>query len=104
MSLQDYSKLMSLIETDDPFYMPVNISFYTALRHGEVSGLEWSNVDLDNKTIKVTQQLIQYKKGNVRVSTPKTENSYRTIPIGDTLIKMLQFQKLLQKSVKCYLG
>ncbi|AVL01465.1 site-specific integrase [Pediococcus pentosaceus] len=84
--------------------MPINISFYTGLRRGEVSGLEWSNVDLDNKTVKVTQQLIQYKKGDVRISTPKTENSYRTIPIGDTLIKMLQFQKLLQKKRKMLFG
>lgn len=104
ISLQDYSKLMSLIEPDDPFYMPINISFYTGLRRGEVSGLEWSNIDLDNKTIKVIQQLIQYKKNDVRVSTPKTENSYRTIPIGDTLIKMLQFQKLLQKKRKMLFG
>lgn len=104
ISINQYEKLLSCMDENDPFYMPIQISFWTGLRRGEVCGLEWKNVNLVAKEIKVSQQMIQISGKVVEITTPKTKNSYRTVHISDTLNDLLKTQKLLQKKRKLALG
>lgn len=64
------------------------------LRRGEGVGLLWANVDFDNKTITITQQLARVA-GKTTKLTPKTKRSRRTIPAPDDIIDML---RALQKA------
>lgn len=58
---------------------------FTGIRRGEAFGLQWKNIDFDNKTITVERTRDRYNS-----RPPKTKNSYRTIMIDDNLIKQLK--------------
>jgi len=70
---------------------------YTGLRIGELCALQWKNIDLKNKKMKVKKTLIRIKnldenakkKTIVIIDEPKSTSSIREIPIPDFLISML---------------
>jgi integrase len=63
------------------------LSLY-GLRRGEVLGLRWSDIDLKEKTLTVSQArlLVEYK---VRIEEPKSRNGRRTLPLDDELVDAL---------------
>lgn len=71
---------------------------YTGLRIGELCALQWKNVDLENKKIKVKKTLIRIKNpdGNTKNKTiiimdePKSISSIREIPIPDFIIPIMK--------------
>ena len=72
------------------------VSVNTGLRLGEVCGLKWEDISLEDRTISVrrTMQRIQVaddpeRKTEVVVTEPKSRRSARQIPIPDELAKIL---------------
>ena len=57
---------------------------YCGLRINEAFGLKWENVDLENSTIIIDRQM-QYQDGLIKLVSPKTRNSKRTIFLCPTL-------------------
>lgn len=70
----------------------VLISLLMGVRIGELCGLRWSDVDFENKTLRInrTVQRISAAEGNrktkVIISAPKSESSRRIISIPDCLM------------------
>jgi len=62
-------------------------AFFTGARSGEVIGLRWEDIDFENLEI-----IIQRSIKSGIVSTPKTDNSTRTIDILDSLLPYLKSQ------------
>lgn len=63
----------------------------TGIRRGELLGLRWSDVDLDNKIISINQSISPKVKGFDFVDTElKTKSSKRRIPIDDELTDFLR--------------
>lgn len=63
---------------------------FTGARRGEIMGLEISDIDLKNGTIKI-QRTSEYVTGmGIITKEPKTEKSKRTITIPDFLVKELK--------------
>ena len=63
----------------------------TGLRTGEMIGLTWDAVDFENRTITVNKTLeFRYTTQTWRAGPPKTQNSYRTIPLTDRAYEILQ--------------
>lgn len=60
----------------------------TGLRRGEMLGLMWKDIDIDNKTLSVNRSIAEKKGGGITIMPPKWD-SYRTIPISDDLIRLL---------------
>lgn len=73
------------------------ICLYTGLRIGELLALEWSDIDLINKEIRVTKTCFDGKNQNGIFSritnAPKTNTSIRTVPIPGKLIPVLREMK-----------
>ena len=73
------------------------ISMYTGMRIGEVCGLKWNDFDEQEKTLSIrrTVQRISDNNGGTQVviGTPKTDSSFRTIPIPDFLADMLRSRR-----------
>lgn len=63
----------------------------TGLRTGEMIGLTWDAVDWEKRTLTVNKTLeFRYKQDEWRAGPPKTESSYRTIPLTDTAYDILR--------------
>lgn len=60
----------------------------TGLRRGELCGLRWEDVDLENQCIHVRQAVSQ-TSGKVTIGKPKTKTSVRSIPIAKDLCDYL---------------
>lgn len=83
------------------------IMFLTGMRIGEVGGLKWGDVDFKNKCIYINRSLsVEYNKGvkTMRLTTPKTHNSYRKIPFMGEAEEMFLAQKKKQDKIKRELG
>lgn len=104
ISISDFNKIIDRFPLESSFYIPLQIAFHTGMRGGEVTALQWSDVDLTNKTIKVQHTLVNKGKGIFELGTPKTKSSNRTIFIGDTLVNILKKHNLLQKENKLKYG
>lgn len=57
---------------------------YCGLRINECYGLKWDNIDLETGTILIDRQM-QYQNGLIKLISPKTRNSKRTLYINATL-------------------
>ncbi|MBP3857199.1 MAG: site-specific integrase [Ruminiclostridium sp.] len=74
------------------------ITLFTGLRIGEICGLRWEDIDIDEKVITVKRTIQRIpdlspnaaKKTKVIISSPKTESSNRQIPIPTFMINFLQ--------------
>lgn len=66
----------------------------TGIRRGECAGLRWSDIDIDNKMMRVCRN-VTYSSGNgIVVGTPKTKNSIRVIPLSDNMLSVLSKYKI----------
>ncbi|WP_147239238.1 tyrosine-type recombinase/integrase [Enterococcus faecium] len=95
ISLEDFDHMLEITPEGHPFYIPLNIGFYTGMRVGEVCGLMWDDVDFSNGTITVEKQMVK-NDGAWVYGTPKTSSSNRTIFIGQTLLAILKKHKKQQ--------
>lgn len=89
-----------------PFYV---IGFGTGMRIGELAGLTWKDIDYENNLIHVERTLYFQKnvgdnKACFHISTPKTINSRRNIPILPEVKQALERQKEIQKMFSFHEG
>lgn len=95
-SKDEQQKLQNYLLKDiDGYKLGIYVCMLTGLRLGEICALRIENIDLAKRTIKVTQTAQRIKsteatsKTQLIVSSPKTVNSIRTIPICDVLYSVL---------------
>lgn len=98
-----YNKLDSKIYEDYIFKLALDITIETGLRRGEMCGLTWDNIDFEEKSLTIDKALIRIED-NYNISNPKTDSSYRTLPISDSLIEKLKHHKLIQSKNKLKYG
>ncbi|PKG23114.1 tyrosine-type recombinase/integrase [Niallia nealsonii] len=63
-------------------YFIASLLLRTGIRKGELLGLLWEDINLEEKTISITKS-----RSNFGVKEPKTLSSYRTISIDDILYR-----------------
>ena len=106
LSQEEQNRFLKQVENNwykEMFY----IMFLTGMRIGEVGGLKWEDVDFKNKCININRSLsCQYESGvkTVRLTAPKTHNSYRKIPFMGEAEEMFLSQKKKQEKIKRELG
>lgn len=65
------------------------------MRTGELIGLTWDAIDWEKRTLTVNKTLeYRYKQGVWRAGPPKTQHSYRTIPLTNRAYVILQSIKV----------
>lgn len=66
----------------------------TGLRTGVLIGLKWSDIDFENRTMKIERTMeYRYKVGEWRVGPPKSKSGFRTVPLTDEAIRILENQR-----------
>lgn len=86
-----------------PVELPVTLCAVYGFRRSEVLGLRWSNIDFGQKTITIAETL-QQNTGGSYSDKPKTESSYRTLPMTDDVYALLNAHKSLQDERKRLMG
>src|SRR5690625_1728159 len=103
LSMVNIKRISEFLDESNTFYIPFHIGLNTGMRVSEVCGLKWDKVDLDNGTIEVDNILINKDRKWVD-GPPKTQSSYRTFKIGQTLIDILKKHKMQQRKNKLKYG
>ena len=71
-------------------YIPALISYHTGMRLGEIIGLPWDAVNLNDATIEVMQSYsLKGEDGRPVIRQPKTKAGRRIVEVGITLQKAL---------------
>jgi integrase len=97
--------LLDAIDSEPTKYqIVVYLGAFGGLRAGEMTGLEWSDIDFDNCCLSVNRAR-QYLSGmNTFDKAPKTEKSKRTIEMPQIAIDMLRRHKKEQAATRLKLG
>jgi integrase len=87
----DEGQLRTLLEgfRPSPLFPIVAVLAFTGARRGEVLALRWSDLDVENKTLRIERAIEQTSKFELAIKGPKTERGKRTITIDDDLIALL---------------
>ena len=65
------------------------LELISGLRKGELVALQWSDLNIENKTISVSKQAGRNNAGEPDITRPKTENSIRKISIPQDAVELL---------------
>jgi len=76
-------------------YIVFSLAIWTGMRRGEILGLRWKDIDLENKTISVQQTLSWTPTEGIIFQDTKTARSNRSIVIPDILLADLKTHKKL---------
>lgn len=99
LSILEEKRLLSVLLKDfDRYKLGVFICLYTGIRIGELCALQWKNVSLSEKTIKIeqTMQRLQYddssaqQKTRIIVTEPKSGAASRIIPLPNFVAETLK--------------
>lgn len=90
-----HDQVMFFLEhTKEENFLPLYVlAADTGMRRGELKGLSWPFVNLDNKTVTIIKALKYTRSKGKHIGSPKTENSKRTISISDMAVNALRSQK-----------
>lgn len=89
---------------DDEMFMPVYLSVILGLRRGEALGLQWQDINFDERIIHIRNNYIIDDGKPTLDDKTKTETSTRDIVVTERIIKTLKDHQRKQKKMKLQLG
>jgi integrase len=102
MAPEQLTEILKAFE-DDPYEPMVIVAVSTGLRSGELRGLRWSDVDLEERCLKTVQQ-IQPVEGRLQVTALKTQQSRRTLFLPPVAVAALVAHRARQNRQKLKKG
>jgi integrase len=80
-----------------------SLALRAGMRKAEVSGLRWSDIDFDKKTITILQTVVKTRDALIFQDTAKTTNSQRVIEMDKYLIEELKERRkqVIAKKLEC---
>lgn len=86
------------------WYPIFTVMLWTGMRVGEITGLRWCDIDLEEETINVNHTLVYFDKGGSErcgfaVNTPKTKAGERTILMLPKVKEAFMMEKAYQEEI-----
>lgn len=88
---------------EDRFHALYVLAVTTGLRQGELLGLKWEDVDLENGLVRVRHTLTRHT-GRLRLGEPKTKRSRRTVRLTESAVEVLKEHYARQMEQMARLG
>ena len=100
-----YQKLMDYLEEhNQPAILPIQIAYFTGLRIGEVCGLTWSDINLEEQYLTVRRS-VRYNSARHKTEIgPTKRKKVRIVDFGDTLADILKKAKKEQHKQRLQYG
>ncbi|MFD8131487.1 tyrosine-type recombinase/integrase [Streptomyces mirabilis] len=86
----------------DPLYAAFVLAIAMGLRRGEIIGLRWSDIDLDNRVLYVRQQT-QRRRGVLYDDDPKSRRR-RAVPLPALCLAPLRWHRMRQSAARAKAG
>lgn len=118
LTVDEQKLLINYLRTNQQYnhwYPVFAVMLGTGMRVGELVGLRWCDIDLEEGNINVNHTLVYYNKGDgngcsFSINTPKTKAGERTIPMMDFVKEAFLLEKRNQEemgitcraSIDCY--
>ena len=80
------------------------VALSTGLREGELRGLAWDSIDLDNGQLTVRRSMARDWSGGWTLAEPKTSRSRRTLALPSRAIEALRRQRARQAEARLAAG
>lgn len=109
LSIEEQNQFMDILD-DDRLGVAFLLDLGTGLRVGELLGLRWQDVNLDDKVIRVKQAISRVRnedgptKTMLQFQSLKTEKSQRSIPMPDYIAAKLKQHKAKQNQERLRAG
>ena len=86
---KDMQKIFNKID-EFYFYALIYADRETGLRRGELMGLKWKDINLNNNNIYIQRSIQQVKNKGLIFKKPKNKSSYRNIYISEDVIRIIK--------------
>lgn len=98
---KDELKKLLQASRGDTIEVPILLAMNLGLRRSEVLGVRWSNIDFDEKIIRIHHKIVRTfdDDGKLTISAQdkmKNKKSFRTMPISDSMVTILKNVKTQQ--------
>lgn len=103
--IYDEDEIISLLNVakGTDMEIPITLGATLGLRRGEILGLKWSDINLIDGKMTISNNLVNTSSGAI-FTTPKTDKSCRTLELSEGIIALLKKHRLSQKENKIKLG
>lgn len=106
VSVDEWQRIIERYPFGHKYHVPLMIGYHTGLRRGEVLGLTWDDIDLENGIIHVRKQQSKLRDSKMRwcIAPLKTKSSMRSVKMGFTLHETLKRERIRQKENRLKYG
>lgn len=102
---QEQKRFLEYAEREKPFYADIfYLGFFTGMRIGEITALEWNDVDFKGMVIHVNGTLVNMAGKELHKGPAKTAGSKMTVPMLQEIGKRLKKHKVEQAKLRMKLG
>ena len=91
ISHEDYQRLIKYLEEKNPpAILPIQIAYYAGLRIGEVCGLTWQDINLEEQYLTIKRSIRYDGAKHKNIIGPTKRKKVRIVDFGDTLAGILK--------------
>ena len=89
--------------SDNRLYAAFHLCLVTGMRRGEILALRWADVDVENRSLAVVQQLA-LERGRPVLKQLKTQSSDRLVTFGESTASVLSTHQRRQEEEQAFVG
>lgn len=108
LSSTDWERIIGRFPFGNKYHIPLMIGYHTGLRISEVFALTWDDIDFANKSLHVNKQIVKVKQEGSKAdwcfAPVKTKSSVRVVKLGDSLLRVLESEKVRQDKNRSLYG
>ena len=102
---EDYERLIEYLKVKNPpAILPIQIAYYAGLRIGEVCGLTWQDINLEEQCLTIKRSIRYDGTKHKNIIGPTKRKKVRIVDFGDTLTEILKTARKKQLKSRMQYG